>query len=171
MRLWEAHVDDPARMPLDPELFVASQPISVPFADPWTELAHPGSARRYRSAVRRIVRALRAELKREVRKAEHLIGQGFAIEDVVRRTQRRLSPLARYIVARRAGRKDLADRHAAAAAHQHRSCPLYRIASLALLPAELYPEGSLSVEAEATAPRRVAASEYSRHAYYRECEN
>jgi hypothetical protein len=171
LRLWEAHVDDPARMPLDPELFVASQPISVPFADPWTELAHPGSARRYRSAVRRIIRVLRSELKREVLKAERLIGKGFAIEDVVGRNQRRLSPLARYIVAQRAGRDDLADRHAAAAANQHRSCPLYRIAVLALLPAESYPEGSLCVDAEANAPRRVAASEFSAHRLYRECEN
>ncbi len=52
LRLWEAHASDSALVPLDPELFVASQPISSPLSAPWTEVAHPESARRYRSAVR-----------------------------------------------------------------------------------------------------------------------
>ena len=45
-RLWEAHAVDPLRIPLDAELFVASQPISALLVDPWTELAHPESGRR-----------------------------------------------------------------------------------------------------------------------------
>ena len=70
VRLWSTHAADPSGIPLDAELFVASQPISVPFADPWSELTQPDCARRYRSQLRKIIRRLRAELKREVRRAE-----------------------------------------------------------------------------------------------------
>ncbi len=45
-RLWAAHAADPVRVPLDAELFVASQPIGAAFADPWSELAEPESTRR-----------------------------------------------------------------------------------------------------------------------------
>ena len=66
LRLWESHTGDPVRVPLDPELFVASQPISAPFSDPWSELAHPESARRYRSAMcGGSSVSWRAELRRE----------------------------------------------------------------------------------------------------------
>jgi hypothetical protein len=66
----------------------------------------------------------------------------------------RLSALGRMIVAWRAGRADLADRFAAAAAAQSRSCPLYRLACLALLPSDLYPAESLEADHKAaTVPR------------------
>jgi hypothetical protein len=172
LRLWEAHASEPGRIPLDPELFVAAQPISTPFSDPWTELAHPESARRYRSSVRQITRQLRAELKREVVRAERLIRQGQEIDDVLNRATRGLSSLGAYFVARRAGRDDLAERFAAGAAAQHRSCPLYRPASLALIPAELYPEDRLLLAPEANAPYHLPIEpEFSRHVKYRECAN
>ena len=59
LRLWEAHAEDPDQIPLDAELYIASQPISAPIADPWSELAAPESARRYEAQVSRIVRRLR----------------------------------------------------------------------------------------------------------------
>jgi hypothetical protein len=142
-RLWAAHAADPARVPLDPELFVASQPIAVPFADPWSELTQLDAERRYRSQLRRIVRRLRAELKREVARAERLIGRGRAIDDVLK-TAIRLSALGCFIVALRAGRRDLTVSFRGGASAQHRACPLYRQASLALLPSDLYPVESHS---------------------------
>ena len=137
-RLWAAHAADPARVPLDAELFVASQPIAVPFADPWSELAQPESTRRYRSTLRRIVRRLRGELKREIARAERLITQGRDIREVLA-TGRRISPLGCFIIAIRAGRGELANSFGAAAAAQHRACPLCREASDALLAGDHYP--------------------------------
>ncbi|MFI5454784.1 MAG: hypothetical protein ACHRXM_04975 [Isosphaerales bacterium] len=154
LRLWGVHAQDPLRIPLDAELFVASQPISTAFADPWTELAEPEAARRYRSRVRRIVRRLGSELRREVRRAERLIQRGHEMSAVLSVQDGRFSPLGCFIVAQRAGLADLADRFAAAAAAQHRSCPLYRSASLALIPADFYPDENLAlVHQTTTAPR------------------
>jgi hypothetical protein len=172
LRLWEAHVSDPDRIPLDPELFVASQPISVPFSDPWAELAHRKSARRYRSSVRQIIRQLRAELKREVVAAERSVREGQEIGRILTRKIRGRSSLGSYIVARRAGRDDLADRFVAAAAAQHRSCPLYRPASLALIPAEFYPDETLAAQpADSTSFNIYAHAGFPRHVKYRECAN
>jgi hypothetical protein len=137
-RLWAAHAADPAKIPLDAELFVASQPIAAPFADPWSELTQPDAARRFRSRLRKIVRRLRAELKREVVRAETLIGRGREISEVLN-AGGRISALACFVVAIRAERGDLAVGFTGGAAAQHRACPLYRRASLALLPGELYP--------------------------------
>ena len=139
-RLWAAHASDPTEIPLDAELFVAAQPIVTPFADPWSELAQPEAARRYRSQVRRIVRRLRAELKREVARAEASIGRGRKLSEVLN-ANGRISALGCFIVAIRAGRGDLAASFVDAASAQHRACPLYRRASLALLPNDLYPVG------------------------------
>ena len=142
-RLWAAHAADPVEIPLDAELFVASQPIAVPFADPWSELTPPDAARRYRSQLRRIVRRLRAELKREVARAETLIERGRAICDVLK-ADGRISALACLIVTLRAGRADLAAGFSGGAVAQHRACPLYRRASVGLLPGDLYPVESYS---------------------------
>jgi hypothetical protein len=148
LRLWQAHVDDP-QLPLDSELFVASQPITDSLSDPWSELAQPDAARRYSAQVRRIIRQLRSELTREVRVAERSIRRDREIRPGLLAENRRLSPLGCYIAALRAGRADLARRFAAAAAEQHRSCPLYRSASLSLLPADLYPFDDFSGERKA----------------------
>jgi hypothetical protein len=145
LRLWQAHVDDP-ELPLDSELFVASQPISTALSDPWSELTQPEAARRYRTQVRRIIRRLHSELKREVALAEESIRQARDIRATVLVQNRRLSPLGCYIAAHRLGRPDLAGRFAAAAADQHRSCPLYQQASAALLPGELYPASKVSAD-------------------------
>ena len=154
LRLWEAHAEDPAQIPLDAELFVASQPISAPIADPWSELAAPESARRYRSQIYQIVRRLRSELKREVARAERLILRGREIAAVLNLDDGRLSPLGCLIVAWRAGRADLANRFASRAAAQNRSCPLYRLLACALLPADFYPAQSCEIDHEVeTAPR------------------
>jgi hypothetical protein len=171
LRLWEAHAADPVRIPLDAELFVASQPISAPLSDPWTEIAHPESARRFRNVVRQIVRQLRAELRREVALAERSLGKGNEIDALLSHKTRRLSALGSYIVARRAGRDDLAERLAPGAAWQHRSCPLYRTASLTLIPAEAYPDERLAIEIDEPVPERVARTEFATHQKYRECDN
>jgi hypothetical protein len=123
-------------MPLDPELYVASQGSSGQFSDPWTELAGPKAGERYRSRVYRIIEDLRSGLKKEVRFAERAIRKGQEIESVLKIKQGRLSHLGCYIVARRAGRVDLANRFADAAIDQQRFCPLYRAACIELVPGE-----------------------------------
>jgi len=132
------HRTDPT-IPLDPELYVAAQPLSSPLADPWEDLAQASSAKRYRRRVRQIIRMLRMELQDEVRHAEDLVTQGESISVVLTAKSRSLSPLGRYIVAYRAGRLDLAGRCRSSAQAQHRSCPLYRHASRELLPRKAYP--------------------------------
>ena len=67
-RVWSAaaailvqlHQEDPT-LPLDPELYVAVQPIAAPgaaFDDPWVGLTQAAAARRYRKRVREMVRGL-----------------------------------------------------------------------------------------------------------------
>jgi hypothetical protein len=145
--LWEVQCENPT-IPLDPELFVASQPMTAPFADPWTNLAQPEAGQRYRQSVRRIIRQLRAELKREVRRAENLLREGRGLSTILRTRDARLSPLGLYITAHRAARPDLAERLRPSAIEQHNCCPLYRSASLAFLPAELYPVETLDSSVE-----------------------
>ena len=91
---------------------------------------------RYRAKVREVIRLLTAELKREIRRAERSIREGEGIRSVVSLDNPRLSPLGAYVVAHRAGRSDLAELVQPAAASQQRSCPLYKTASLAFIPAE-----------------------------------
>jgi hypothetical protein len=154
MCLWQAHVDDPV-LPLDSELFVASQPIGGSLGDPWVELTQVEAARRYRSQVRRIVQRLRAELKREVRRAERRIRESTRFTLVTLYQDRRLSPLGCYIAAHRIGRDDLARRLASPAAEQHRSCPLYQLACLTMLPPDLYPVADPTVSQEASGGTRT----------------
>ncbi len=137
-RLWAAHAAAPASVPLDAELFVASQPVGVPFPDPWLELTQPESARRYQMTLRRIISRLRRELKREVGRAERLIRRGRDMSELLGRDGR-ISALGCFIVAARAARADLAVRFAPAAAAQHHACPLLREASESLLATDLYP--------------------------------
>jgi hypothetical protein len=146
--LVQLHQEDPT-LPIDPELYVAAQPVSAPdtdFDDPWVGLAQPAAAQRYRKRVRGMIRGLRAELRAEVRYAERRISQGEAIEKVLSTRHHRLSPLGCYIVAVRADRFDLGERFRRAAVAQHRSCPLYRVASLQWLVPELYPARERSAD-------------------------
>jgi hypothetical protein len=138
MTLWDATCRD-AEVPLDPELFVASQPLKRGFSDPWGCLAHPLAAERYSSRVRRIIRQLRSELKREVSRAEALIQQGRRLGKFLKARNPRFSPLGLYITAHRAGRPDLAQRLRRDVIEQHNCCPLYRSACRSLLPAQYYP--------------------------------
>ena len=117
-----------------------------------------------------IVRLLRAELKQEVTRAERSIQRGHDIEAVLGRKARRISALGSYIIARR-GSDDLRSALAPIAASQHRSCPLYRNASLALIPAESYPDERLAPESEQPVSERVAKTEFALRERYRECEN
>lgn len=146
--LWEVQFEDPT-IPLDPELFVASQPLTSSFADPWSSLAQPEAGHRYRRSVRRIIRRLRTELKREIRRAEDLLRQGRALSTIIGSQDARLSPLGLYIAAHRADRPDLAGRVRPGAIEQHNCCPLYRSACLAFLPAELYPMEATNRNVEA----------------------
>jgi hypothetical protein len=145
-RVWAAaavalvrmHKSDP-RIPLDPELYVASQMAASPLADPWVDLAQARSALRYRRSVKDIIRKLRGELHAEIRRVEDRVSHGEAIECVLLSRCRVLSPLGRYIAAQRAGRPDLAERFRLRAQDQHRACPLYRHACKRLIAREAYP--------------------------------
>jgi hypothetical protein len=148
--LVQLHQDD-ATLPVDPELYVAVQPVRAPFDDPWTELTQPSAVKRYRTRVRELIRALRSELSSEVRHAERQIGRGEAIDKVLNTPNQRLSPLSCYIVAYRAGRADLGEQFRLGAVAQHRSCPLYRAASLHLIPPESYPGRERSADEELVA--------------------
>jgi hypothetical protein len=137
LRLWEAHAQDPSGIPLDPELFVASQPRSAAFADPWSELTEPTAAGRYMARVKQIIRQLVRELKREVRRAEWLIRRGHDIGMILNVKDGRLSALGCFIVALRAQRADLATQFTPATAALYRACPLYRLASARFIPGNL----------------------------------
>jgi hypothetical protein len=136
--LWDAQ-DRNGEIPLDPELYVASQPVKGAFADPWACLAHPQAAERYVRRVRRIIRQLRSELKKEVDRAEEMMEHGHGLNRVLRGGDSRFSPLGLYITAHRAGRPDLAERLRHDVIEQHKCCPLYRSACRSLLPAKAYP--------------------------------
>ena len=138
MILWQVACEDP-EIPIDPELFVASQPIKASYSDPWSCLALAEAGQRYRQRVRRIIRQLRQELKREIQRAEGLLNEGRSLAALLRARDARLSPLGLYITAQRSGRPDLAEKLRSGAVEQHKCCPLYRSASLTLMPAELYP--------------------------------
>lgn len=156
--LWQTHEED-ADIPLDPELFVASQGIAAHFADPWSTLAHPDAGRRYRRRVHRIVRRLRAELRREIKRAEGMVREGRGLANLMRGRDRSLSPLGLYITAHRAGRPDLADQVSQGAVRQHQSCPLYRLASGPLLAAELYPEADSTKSSQVVEVAHVSSRE------------
>ena len=94
LRLWEAHADDPECVPLDAELFVASQPISVPLPDPWTELTHHDSAKRYRLCRKANCPEVASRVDDE--RSDVVSGQsqqGEKVETVLSRDSRRLSAL------------------------------------------------------------------------------
>jgi len=149
--LVELHAVD-SWTPVDPELFVASQPIRGD-ADPWRELTGAEPARRYGRRVRQVVRLLEVEIRGEVRRGELLLGSDRPVEHVLRSCRPRLSPLARYLVAHRAGRPELAEAWRGRAAQQHRACPLYRQACRRLLPVGAYPDSPASAWTAGHTPR------------------
>jgi hypothetical protein len=137
-RLLEAAEREPA-IPIDPELFVAVQVKSEIRHDPWVELTQACSIRLYIRALERIVGQLRRELVREVRRAEGRLLRGMTLDQLLVAEAPGISPLTLYILAHRAGRHDLSTRLRSEAEGQHRSCPLYLLASRTLLPAHAYP--------------------------------
>jgi hypothetical protein len=157
--LVQLHQDD-ATLPVDPELYVAVQPVGALFDDPWEGLTQPPAARRYRTRVREMIRALRLELRGEVRYAERRIRRGEAISKVLNNASKRLSPLGCYIVAYRAGRAALGEKFRLGAVEQHRSCPLYRAASQHLIPPEPYPGRERSVDEELVAMTRQCSPQF-----------
>lgn len=148
-RVWETAAgglcllnrNDPS-YPIDPELFVACQPLSGIWPDPWSDLAPPASLRRYQRAIRQIVRRLHSELRKELRKAEKQLIRGVSIDRLLDDRAPTLSPLGSYVLAHQAGRDDLIVKFRHDAERQHLACPLYRQACLTLLPDGLYPEPS-----------------------------
>jgi hypothetical protein len=154
--LVQLHQEDPS-LPLDPELYVAVQPVLAPgtgFDDPWVRLTQASSARCYRRRVREMIRRLRTELRGEVRFAERRVGRGEAITKVLLSPHQRISPLGCYIAAVRADRIDLAERLRHEAVRQYRSCPLYRAASRQLLAPEFHPVRERSTDEELVAMTR-----------------
>jgi hypothetical protein len=137
-RLLEAAEFEPA-IPIDPELFVAVQVGSGIRHDPWAELTQSYSLRLYVRALKRIVGQLREELVKEVRRAESRLLRGMTLDQLMVAGSTRISPLTLYILAHRAGRHDLSMRLRSEAEGQHRSCPLYLLASRSLLPSHAYP--------------------------------
>jgi hypothetical protein len=125
-------------VPLDPELFVKVQ-RQRKWADPWVDLVQESAFRRYRRQVRRIISHLRSEIKDEVRSAERQLRSGTLLPEVLSDSSGRISALGRYVIARRAGQDELAERLRPEAERQHRSCPLYRQACRFLLPDNTYP--------------------------------
>jgi hypothetical protein len=151
--LVQLHQEDPS-IPVDPELYVAVQPVGRAFDDPWIVLVQPEAARRYRRRVREMIRGLRTELRGEIRAAERRIGLGEPLRSVLETPGGRMSALGCFIVAMRSGSERLADPFRPEAVAQHRSCPLYRQASLPLLPAEDYPVPERSFDEELVALTR-----------------
>jgi hypothetical protein len=157
--LVQLHEDD-SSLPIDPELYVAIQPAGAAFDDPWVALTQPLAAKRYRTRVRAMIRVLRTELRAEVRFAERRIKAGEAIETVLTTPSKRLSPLGCYIVAHRAGCTELGEQFRLGAVEQHWSCPLYRAASVPLIPRDCYPGRERSADEELVAMTRQRSPQF-----------
>ncbi len=153
--LLSSRVDTPD-LPLDPELYVASQRGDLRFPNPWHELTRPEAIERYRTQVAAIVRRLRVELSGEVRRAEARLAAGCALSVVLNARNRGISPLGCFIVACRAGSVELAQRFISDAVAQHQACPLYRQASSSLLAARAYPVPSAIERSTPTTSFRMA---------------
>jgi hypothetical protein len=145
-------------VPIDPELFVAVQTRSRLTPNPWAELTQERSLEAYLKALRRIVAQLRKELRSEVRRAEQQMRLGLSLDQVLATGGGGITPLTRYILAHWAGRHDLSLRHRAAAENQHRSCPLYRLASRGFLPGHAYPSSDLPSDSSCRAGEIIAFS-------------
>ena len=138
-RLLEAAEFEPA-IPIDPELFVAVQVKRGTRHDPWAELTQSCSLRFYLRALERIVSPTsRGSSSRKSDGPRAALLRGMTLDQLPVAESSRISPLSLYILAHRAGRHDLSRRLRSEAEGQHRSCPLYLLASRSLLPAHAYP--------------------------------
>ena len=134
-------------LPIDPELYGASQIPGRLGPEPWADLTQSRSLTRYRRCLRGIILQLRRELRVEIARAECRMLRGVSLDELLETEGARLSPLSCYILSHRLGRADLALKLHSAAVNQHRSCPLYRIAARSLLPAHAYPSTDQTVDA------------------------
>jgi len=160
VNLIEIREADPT-VPLDPELYVAAQPTPEFEPDPWREVTGADAANRYIRQVRAIVKSLRMELMAEIDRAERLVENGEELAKVIDKKSARLSPLARIIVAHRAGRPELAAAYRDAAAGQHLGCPLYREACRTLLAPDAYPTPPVPLIPSFPAPARRTRTQQS----------
>lgn len=126
-------------LPIDPVLFVACVAPRSAGPSAWKCLIRRRAIRTYVLGVRAVVRGLRRELEREVKRVEARVLRGQPIEMLLTWPSSRVSPLGRYIAAHRAGRPELAKALRPQARRQHEACPLYRQASEPLLPWGGYP--------------------------------
>lgn len=167
-RVWEfaaktlqgVHFQEPW-IPVDPELYVAAQKLTPSVTGPWTTVAGPAAAQRYRAKVVAIVRQLRRELRGELKQIRRRVLLGKSLDEVLERRCSSISPLARYIAAVSEGRTKFAEHWLAGAREQHSACPLYRRACKGLLSESDYPAWDLLLGAasnERPIPRRWAFS-------------
>jgi hypothetical protein len=126
-------------MPLDPELFVASQTVTSAHPNPERDLIRPEAFERFRLRVRRIIRGLHKELAQELKWLQAQLEMGLTLEQALALPTTRMTPMGRYIAAHRAGCLDLAETFRQDAHRQHLACPLYRHACTPFLPKGSYP--------------------------------
>lgn len=132
-------------LPGDPELFVAVQNYKSFRRDPWRELTQEGALKTYRSAIRKIVQQLKAELARELRWSKRFLAAGGSLEEILAISKSRVSPITKLVLCHHQQRQDLADEIRSAVDAQHHACPLYRFACRDLMPSGCYPDPSTDV--------------------------
>lgn len=118
------HQLDPT-MPVDPELFVVSQPAKRRSGNPARDLTGMNSLLHYQRRVHAIIRQLRREILAELRWIDRELARGLTLDAVLIPPTYRLSPLGRYLAAQRDNRPDLALAFRDAALQQGEACPLY----------------------------------------------
>jgi hypothetical protein len=123
-------------IPIDPELFVASQyergALTIP-DDVEDAVA------RYKTSVMRTICKLKQELSEELKWLTSASRRGLSVERLIRTHSRKITPLSLYIHAQRMNRDDLADGLISQVLEQHEHCPLYRAASAQWLEEGRYP--------------------------------
>lgn len=130
-----ANMSDP-QIPVDPELYIASQFGIGEFSMP---LDVDEAVERYKSSVLRTICKLREELTEELKWLTSASRRGLSVERLIRTHSRRITPLSLYIHAQRMNREDLADGLISQVLEQHEHCPLYRAASTQWLEEGRYP--------------------------------
>ncbi len=123
-------------IPIDPELFIASQFDNGESSVPEDV---EGAVARYKSSVMRTICKLRQELSEELKWLTSASRRGMSVERLIRTHSRKITPLSLYIHAQRMNRDDLADGLISQVLEQHEHCPLYRAASIQWLEDGRYP--------------------------------
>ena len=144
-RLWEILVVDLLEahrksrwLPIDPELFIACQTARENLLDPWSQLSPTVAIRAYCVQVRKIIRSLRAELRKELRTLARADRSG-TLSKIYEHESRSVSSLAKHLYAIREELVGYAEKYRLPAYRQHLGCPLYAEAAKPLLPGSVYP--------------------------------